>query len=509
MCGIIAVYRGKKEDDLVKIIEGYNTLQKRGPDRGILKISGDDIYGFRRLSIVNTGTEADQPFISNNIIAMCNGEIYNHKELEEEYGLNCNSGSDCECILELYKKFGFSDMINLLDGVFAIIIIDGKTIHMARDRIGIRPLYYARTKSGNFAIASTAQSLSAYCNDLQQLSPCIARYNSEEDVLYKTPYTSITPVIHTNMDTREVINNLFVSAVKKRLMSDRPVACMLSGGLDSSLVTSVVCKIMGPENVRTYSIGMQNSQDLKYAKMVAEYLGTQHTEVIFTPEQGFDAIPKVIKDIESYDVTTVRASVGMWLLSKYISENSKDIVIMSGEGSDEIFGGYLYFHHAPTAEDFQKETETLVKNLHLYDVLRADRCISSHGLEPRVPFLDKEFVNYVLSIPAELKKPINGIEKYILRSSFDNGEYLPNEVLWRRKDGFSDGVSGSEKKWYEQIQDMISEKENISNCDATQEEKYYRKYFNEFFPCYDLRTERWLPKWVDHNGDPSGRNIKV
>jgi len=156
MCGIIAVYRGKKEDDLVKIIEGYNTLQKRGPDRGILKISGDDIYGFRRLSIVNTGTEADQPFISNNIIAMCNGEIYNHKELEEEYGLNCNSGSDCECILELYKKFGFSDMINLLDGVFAIIIIDGKTIHMARDRIGIRPLYYARTKSGNFAIASTA-----------------------------------------------------------------------------------------------------------------------------------------------------------------------------------------------------------------------------------------------------------------------------------------------------------------------------------------------------------------
>lgn len=512
MCGIIAVCKDENETDLVKIIEGHDLLKNRGPDRGCLHIKTKHIYGFRRLSIVDTSINADQPFHSNGIIAMCNGEIYNHKELEKEYKLECNSGSDCECVLRLYEKIGFEKMIELLDGVFAIIIMDKNIVYTARDSIGVRPLYHAKTKSGNFAVASTAQALSQYCTEINQFYPGISKYYRDTKTLTTIPYISRIRNTYFNTDTRGVIHDLFIKAVKKRLMSERPIACMLSGGLDSSLVTSIICKFIGAENVRTYSIGMQGSEDLKYARIMADYLGTQHTEITFTPEEGYKAIPKVIRDIETYDVTTVRASVGMWLLSKYISENTEDIVIMSGEGSDEIFGGYLYFHHSPSPKEFEQETVNLVRNLYKYDVLRADRCISSHGLEPRVPFLDKELVDFVLKIPGELRQPISGYEKYILRSSFDNGEYLPSEILWRRKDGFSDGVSGGDKKWYENIQEMIVEEQcgGVSpNSLVEEEELYYKNIFSEHFPNYDLKVERWLPKWVEHNGDPSGRNVQV
>lgn len=512
MCGILAVCKDQEETDLVKIVNAHDSLKKRGPDRGCLYMREKEIYGFRRLSIVDTSVQADQPFHSGDVVVMCNGEIYNHKELEEEYDLKCSSKSDCECILKLYEKFGFEKTVHLLDGVFAIIILDKNIVYMARDRVGVRPLYYAKNNSGNFVVASTAQALSGYCIGTEQLSPGISQYDRATNNLTTIPYTPKITNIYPNLDTREIIHNLLTKAVKKRLMSDRPVACMLSGGLDSSLVTSIMCKLIGVDKVRTYSIGMQGSEDLKYAKIVAEHLGTQHTEVTFTPQEGYNAIPNVIRDIESYDVTTVRASVGMWLLAKYISENTKDIVIMSGEGSDEIFGGYLYFHHAPSPMEFEEETRRLVKNLYKYDVLRADRCISSHGLEPRVPFLDKELLDFVLKIPGELRQPIAGYEKYILRSAFDNGKYLPKEVLWRRKDGFSDGVSGGEKKWYEHIQEMIVEQRYggiTPNCLVQEEECHYRDIFQEHFPNYDLKIERWLPKWVEHNGDPSGRNVKI
>jgi asparagine synthase (glutamine-hydrolysing) len=260
---------------------------------------------------------------------------------------------------------------------------------------------------------------------------------------------------------------------------------------------------------------MKGSQDLKHARLVADYLGTKHTEVLFTPKQGFDVIPDVIRDLESYDITTIRASVAMWLLAKHISSSSTDVVLLSGEGADELFCGYLYFHYAPSPDKLAKESSRLLHQLYLYDVLRADRCISSHGLELRVPFLDKEMVKLCMSLSGELREPRGKIEKFLLRSSFTHG-YLPKEVLWRRKDGMSDGVSGdSGKKWFEQIQEFVEDKVSDAvfmknkNKFPSKEAYYYRLIYNDLFPTYQPEYDYWLPKWVDCGGDPSGRVLEV
>jgi asparagine synthase (glutamine-hydrolysing) len=515
MCGILAIFCNNNQEQLELIQDAYNNvIIKRGPDRGKLIIETKYIIGFRRLCIVDTTESSDQPFISGDIKMICNGEIYNYKKLEKEYDLDCKSGSDCECIIELYKKIGFQNTINVLDGDFSVVIIDKHKMFFARDRTGVRPLFIGRTNNDNIAVASVARALSSYCKWVKQLEPVINYYDSKLDRIftfkhYFPSYFSDGGNIYNN------IQQYLIKSVEKRIMSDRPICCMLSGGLDSSLIASILCKLIGPKNVRTYSIGMNGSTDLKYAKIVADYLGTQHTEVLFTPDEGFAAIPQIITDIETYDITTIRASVGMWLLSKYISENSDDIVILTGEGSDELFMGYLYFHNAPNASEANIESKRLVNQLYLYDVLRADRCISVHGLEPRVPFLDKKFIDFVLSISGDFKIPINGIEKFTLRKSFETG-FLPNEVLWRRKDGFSDGVSGSNKKWYEQIQDFVEniitneEFELVKNLFPNKEAYYYKKIYDEIFPLsYRPVIDYWLPKWTNHGGNPSGRIISI
>lgn len=515
MCGILAIITKQQESEntIEKIKQGFEVLKKRGPDTDIFEITPKFIYGFSRLSIVDTSTNGNQPFISNDIIMFCNGEIYNHKHLEEKFELQCHSKSDCECIIELYKKLGFEKTVELLDGVFSIVIIHGNNMYFARDRIGVRPLFFGITPAGNVALASIAGVISDYCCNIIQVSPAIYKYNISSNIItiqdYKYPtYEIFGGKIHTS------IRNCLTKAVQKRLMSERNMCCMLSGGLDSSLITSILCKLIGPEKVRTYSIGMEGSNDLKYARIVSEYLGTNHTEVVFTPEEGFAAIPNVIRDLESYDITTIRASVGMWLLSKYIKENTDDIVILSGEGSDELLMGYLYFHYAPSEYEANLESIRLIKQLYKYDVLRADRSVSPHGLEVRVPFLDREFVNLCMTISSEFKLPINGIEKYNLRKSFEE-DYLPNEVLWRRKDGFSDGCSGSTKKWYEQIQEFVEElitDEEFSNSSSpfpSKEAYYYKKLYDEIFPTYQPKYEYWMPKWVECNGNPSGRILDV
>jgi asparagine synthase (glutamine-hydrolysing) len=259
---------------------------------------------------------------------------------------------------------------------------------------------------------------------------------------------------------------------------------------------------------------MEGSIDLRYAREVSSFLGTVHTEVMFTPEEGIQAIPEVIRDIESYDITTIRASVAMWMLAKYISKYTEDKVILSGEGSDELFCGYLYFHYAPSTEELERESSRLVDRLYEYDVLRADRCVSSHGLELRVPFLDKNMIELCLSIPGNMKSPQNKMEKHLLRTSFLDS-FLPENVLWRRKDGMSDGVSGLNKKWYEHIQEYVdtiisdNEYEQYQNQFPNKEAYYYKKLYDNQFPTYQPKYEYWLPKWVEHGGDPSGRNLTV
>ena len=517
MCGILAVKLTNDETNINEMIKSNEILNMRGPDSNTLYNLDNNYIYFSRLAILDKTVLGNQPFIQNDNILVCNGEIFNYKELISKYNLQCKSLSDCECIIHLYEIIGFESMIKELNGDFAIVLFTKNKVFFGRDRIGVRPLFYGFTKNGSFCLSSLARVLTNYCNDIEHVKPGWGEYNFIDKTLtffnYDNYYNTVPRMYVDNIE--EKIKETLTISVKDRLMSERPIGCLLSGGLDSSLITSILCKLLGPENVRTYSIGMTGSIDLKNAKIVADYLGTKHTEVIFTPEEGFNAIPYVIKDLESYDITTIRASVGMWLLAKYISGNTDDIVIYSGEGADEVFCGYLYFHYAPSLKELGEESKRLIKDLYLYDVLRADRCVSSHGLELRVPFLDKRLTELIQSCSEEQIAPTNGIEKYILRNSFKNDGLLPDNILFRRKDGMSDGISGNGKKWFEQIEEFVDieitdyEFLPFKNIYNNKESYYYKKIFNNIFPKYHPIINFWMPKWINCFGNPSGRMLDV
>lgn len=515
MCGILAIFGDWSKLDY-KLEKCISVLSKRGPDTLSKIIIKDGILCFARLSIMDVSEAGNQPFINDGVYMMCNGEIYNYKELIEKYSLIVHSGSDCEVILALYKKIGFEEMVNELRGVFALIIVDGENIYLARDRIGVRPLFLGIDDvNGLFSVGSVAGALEFGYNRVIEFTPGYASYSRENGIVSQKQYKKLKyyPIVIKEDENflYNIIRETLTEAVKKRLITDRPIGCLLSGGVDSSLIVSILCKLIGSNNVRTYSIGMEGSLDLKYAKIVADYLGTHHTEIHFTPKEGLSVIPEVIKNIESYDITTIRASVGMYLAGYYISRKTDDKVIFSGEGSDELFAGYLYFHKAPNDLELEKESNRLIDDLYLYDVLRADRTISSNGLELRVPFLDWDFVNLCKSIKGSYKMPKNGYEKFILRNSFKG--YLPDEILWRRKDGFSDGVSGISKPWYKYIQEhadkIISDDDfkQVSSQFPSKEAYWYKNIFNENFKHYRPHTYYWLPKWSGNSTEPSGRNI--
>ncbi len=515
------------EMEFIKKFEyGFNKIKHRGPDESNLYIKDGYILGFHRLSILDTSEQGMQPFYykdentKEEIILMCNGEIYNYKELIKEYNLTLsnNSTSDCAILIDLYRKVGFEKMWTLLNGDFAIILIhetgEQLDVYLARDRIGVRPLFYGKTNEGYFAISSEAKSLEDLTISTHQFIGNTCHINNECELNYtnldKITYTPSTLNL-INSNIYSAINYCLTESVKTRLGSDRDIGVLLSGGLDSSLITSILCKYIGSNNVRTYSIGIdKNSPDLKNAKIVSNYLGTNHTEVIIPVNKMLESIQEVIQKIESYDVTTIRASVPMYLLGKYISENTNDKVIFSGEGSDELFGGYLYFHNAPNLEELNKESERLVNNLRYYDVLRADRCMSTNGLELRVPFLDPDFIYMCSKLDPKYKSPVNGIEKYYLRMAFKDG-YLPESVLFRRKDGFSDGVSSHDKSWYEYIQEYIDKYDMIENGTEmltlkTKESKFYKNIYDEHYKKYSPIIPTWMPKWSDSD-DPSSRRI--
>ncbi len=520
MCGILAVLCNSFPKALQTIINNSKYLSQRGPDMFTEIINSNGIYIFHRLSINDLSRNGMQPFKSDNMLMMCNGQIYNYKQLIKDYNLTVTSNSDCEVILELYKKIGFVETVKVLYGVFAIILVDGNNVYIARDRIGVRPLYFGYTQENYLAISSIPNCLVNYCNNVTHFPPGSSALYVKGESNFKFLHTDNVqirpPIPNTNYLT--LIKTTLIEAVKTRLISDRPIACLLSGGLDSSLVTSILTNLKGRGNIRTYSIGMEGSTDLFYAKKVADFLGTIHHEVKFTPQEAFSVIPEVIRALASYDITTIRASIGMYLVSKYIRENSEDKVIFSGEGSDEILQGYLYFHNAPSPKDGEIESLRLVNELHMYDVLRADRCISSNGLEARVPFLDRRFVDLCMSLPTNDKCPKEGIEKYILRKAFDHTDkdnehcYLPKEILWRRKEGFSDGTSSIEKPLYKCIQEFVEPiiPDYLYNPNfPSKEAQYYKMIFDNIFPSYSIKIPYWMPKWSGDSKDPSGRLIKA
>jgi asparagine synthase (glutamine-hydrolysing) len=521
MCGIFC-YQGKKYT-YEQLINNFFSIRNRGPDSSILQqIDEDKILGFHRLSINDISNFGSQPLYhpdDNNLILICNGEIYNHKNLKESNDFKMCSKSDCEVILHLYKKFGIGYTLQQLDGVFSLVIIDknlNKTF-VARDPFGVRGLFFSMEDEQLF-VCSELKGISKLCNSASPFPPS-HYYDSESKVF--TRYYCV-PSLEIENNEELILKNIkekFTNAVYKRMMSDRPIAALLSGGLDSSLVCGILSQKI--KNLKTFSIGLEGSVDLKYAKMVADHIKSEHYSIELTEEEFLENIENVIKIIESYDTTTVRASVGNYLVSKFLSENCDSKVIFCGDGSDEQ-SGYRYLQNAPTIQEFQDECFKLLNEIYLYDALRSDRTISSNGLEARVPFLDKDFVSYYMSIDPKLKTySKDKIEKYLLRKAFDNDNILPKEVLWRSKCAFSDGVSNKKKSWHIIIQnfleDKVSEDELLNaqklyphNTPKTKEAYYYRKIFEKYYPkkCYVI-PHFWMPKWCGNVNDPSARELEI
>lgn len=522
-------------------------LQPRGPDRYKYLIPSKNVFlGFQRLSIVDLSENGDQPFTDKhkNATLICNGEIYNSKQLTKQYNLPVQSDSDCEVILHLYLKFGIRKTVEKLDGVFAFVIYDHnrKEFVCARDSYGIRPLFLSVTDMG-ISVSSELKSLYGLKNVKVFPSGCFwaSRKKSEFTIFDYHDKKNNTRCL-TNGDSfssnehkfiswplddiKSEIRNKLTNSVKKRLQSDRKIGCLLSGGLDSSLITSLVNNL-SPNTIVTYSVGLKGSVDLEAARKVASYLGTEHHEIIFTEELGLRSIDSVIQAIETWDTTTIRASVPMWIMCEYIKENTPDVkVIMSGEGADEVCQGYLYFHNQPNPKEGHLESVRILQDLLYFDVLRSDRSVSSNGLEVRVPFLDKDFVNFYMSIPPELRCPDRSFsgskpkcEKWLLRESFSDKKLLPDEILWRKKDGLSDGCSSLNRPWYKIIQEyannIITDEElektsgKYPHCSPkTKESLMFRNIFHKYFPDEgrdELTPYQWMPKWCGDMVNPSGR----
>jgi len=534
MCGIFA-YLGKKLS-FSDLNYGFEKLRNRGPDNTQIEyITKNIVFGFHRLSINDVSDNGNQPLNFDNLTLICNGEIYNHVALKEQFGFNTQSESDCEIILHLYRHFNgkINDFINLLDGVFAFVLYDHllDQIVVARDPFGVRPLFYGINSNGEIFLSSELKGISEICdgNIIQFLAGTysIIKWNNEKElyiiqeiVKWFNDQFEINESIQDESEILSSIRELFYSAVHKRLMSDRPICCLLSGGLDSSLVAAIVAKKFPRGYLHTFSIGMEGSPDLYYAKIVADFIGSVHHEIILTEEQFLEAIPETINVIESYDTTSVRASVGNYLISKYISQNTDFKVVYNGDGSDE-FGSYLYFSKAPSEQEFHDESVRLLNEMRFFDLLRSDRTISSNGLEPRVPFLDKEFATYYASIPPKFKMHSYGkIEKYILRKAFEEEKLLPSVVLWRSKMAFSDGVSQKNKSWHNIISDYVNEhitdtefntnKNIIKYCPPQLKESYfYRLLFDNMFGPHNaiVIPHFWLPRWCGDIVDPSAREL--
>jgi asparagine synthase (glutamine-hydrolysing) len=546
MCGIFSLlnYSKSYKSSHEELEKEFKKGHRRGPE--ISKMVFNDEYhfvqGFHRLAINGLNDESNQPLNIEGCSLICNGEIYNYEYLYKLMNVVPKTGSDCEVIVYLYKKYGIEQTLRMLDGVFSFVLYDkdGDCMYVARDPLGVRPLYYLASEPfTTMNVIGFASELKMLCNiananvsqTVKQFPPgsfCGIHFSSHKTwhiqyiKKYYIPsfaysYLGQRDDIHYYEKCLDEIKTKLENAVRKRyLTTERPVACLLSGGLDSSLISALVCKMhkeagKNPKTIETYSIGLPDSEDIKYARMVADHLGTNHTEIIVTEQEMIDAIPEVIRAIESYDITTVRASIGNYLVAKYISQNSEAKVIFNGDGSDELCGGYLYMSHCPDSIEFDKETIRLLNDIHLFDVLRSDKSISSNGLEPRTPFLDKEFVNYYLSLPVELRNHnvTRKMEKYLIRSAFYKDDLLPHQILWRRKEAFSDGVSNKGRSLFEILQDYIDANfMQDDNCSKRDKERlYYWSLFEKEYPNHThLLPYYWMPKYIASN-DPSARTL--
>jgi len=534
MCGIY--FRLHRDAAANFNYDEFSHLRARGPDSTNLHIEQNAIIGFHRLAINDVSDLGNQPMIQGNIYLICNGEIYNHADLRDLLNpLSFQSYSDCEVIIQGFIEWG-PRIFSMLEGEFAAIIWDkkNKLLYVARDTHAVRPLYFY-TSSEEIILTSELKANNTRAVQFPPNTLMTLSYSFESpDPLFNIKMDKLHPPIPRSISSSDEEPNEYHSiaktlafAVRRRIInSERPLACLLSGGLDSSLVSAIASReliLLGlpPQSLKTFSIGLEGSPDLFFAEKVAAHIKSTHTTIKLTETDFLDAINETIRTIESYDITTVRASVGNFLVARYIAAHTDCKVVLCGDYSDEVCGGYRYFRQAPSPEEFDSECRRLVGDIHYFDGLRADRSISGNGLEARFPFSDPEFVSAYWAIPTveRMLTPRTGIEKFPLRRAFANTGLLPAEVLWRPKEAFSDGVSAETRSWYEIIEEhigkIIPDDEFIANKDKfthnpppTKEAYYYRIIFEEFYPQNESIPYFWLPRWTTAGSgtlDPSAR----
>ena len=546
MCGIVCAYELKQSAEVLRpqLLEMSKKIRHRGPDWNGVYSDEKAILAHERLSIVDPAS-GKQPLLSpdGKLILAANGEIYNHQELRKQLKgqYDFKTQSDCEVILALYQEEG-PGFVDKLNGIFAFSLYDAEKdeYFVARDHMGVIPLYMGWDQHGTFYVASELKALEGTCTKIELFPP--GHYLHSADGELKRWYSRDWmeyDAVKENETSIEKLREALEAAVHRQLMSDVPYGVLLSGGLDSS-ITSAVAKKYAEKRIESgdtdgawwprlhsFSVGLEGSPDLAAAQKVADHIGTVHHEIKFTIQEGLDAIKDVIYNLETYDITTIRASTPMYLMARVIKSMGVKMVL-SGEGADEVFGGYLYFHKAPNAQEFHEETVRKLSKLHMYDCLRANKSLAAWGIEGRVPFLDKEFMDVAMSINPE-DKMINGerMEKWVLRKAFES--YLPESVAWRQKEQFSDGVGYS---WIDTLKELVDEKisdEQLANAKykfpiqtpTNKEEYYYRSIFAEHFPsdaaalsvpqeasvaCSTKIALEWDEAFKNMN-DPSGRAV--
>ena len=517
MCAIIGF--STKTHSREEVLAYFDKSLSRGPDMTRIIETPTAWLGFHRLAIMDLEEKGMQPFQLGDDWVVCNGELYGwrpvRRELEEK-GYTFRSDSDCELLLPLYREYGL-EMFARLDAEFAMVLYDSaqQTLIAARDPIGIRPLFYGYDRDGGIVFASEARNLVGLCAQVRPFPPGHYYYKGAF-----VRYADLTTVDIFSKDDLETvcrtIREKLTAAIEKRLDADAPLGFLLSGGLDSSLVCAVAQKLL-PQRIRTFAIGMdQDAIDLKYAREVADYIGSDHTEIIITRDDVIQALPEVASILGTYDITTIRASMGMYLLCKAIHEKTDVRVLLTGEISDELFG-YKYTDYAPSPAAFQAEAKKRVDELYMYDVLRADRCIGDNSIEARVPFGDLDFVRYVMSVDPALKVNTYGKGKYLLRHAFEGTGLLPDHILWREKAAFSDAVGHSmvdDLKAYaeEKYTDEEFERKRAQYDYATpftKESLLYREIFEQYYPGQArMIKDFWMPNksWAGCDvDDPSAR----
>lgn len=557
MCGIYVYLKKKGFKSIIshgKLYESFMKIKHRGPDRShFLELSEYGLcVGFHRLAIMDVSLRGDQPFMfedtSKQIIVVCNGEIYNFLKLCEEYNLELHSGSDCEVILHLYRLIGLDAMIKKLEGEFSFCIceIDKESkevkLYAGRDECGKRELYITGNENEILFCSELKASPYLFLNNPYFVTQFRPRHYLEissldnklcdpENLKYTQwlNFNEISTTIYDLEEAKTKIRETIVQCVEDRMVSDREIACLLSGGLDSSLIVSIAHKYCERHGkiLKTFSAGLENgSTDEKFAKMVAEYLGNSHNHVhvVFTEQQAVEALRDTIYAVESFDITTCRASIIQYLLIKWINENTDVHVINCGEGPDEL-GGYMYFHKAPSAEAFHQETLRLINDTHWFDAQRTGKTTAANRCEVRIPYLDKRFLKLVFSIDPILRMPTKGIEKWLIRESFNGYDYLPDQVLWRPKESLSDGCSEVTRSWYQILREYIdtqitdeeyeTQKNTYKHLTPISKDAYYfRKIFTEHFGHHEQTATVvpyfWLPNWCDPNiTEPSARILDV